>query len=453
MAARVEKRRLLDEAPPARSGGASFTMIVVTMLKVCVGTGVLAVPHAFSEGGVLPSFVMLFALLCWNDWSANRLVDCRALLDARECAAHASQTVESPLAALARVAGGPRTAVAVEACLALLMFGVATAYFVAAHDFLGATPAAGFLARAPGGADVFGVAALAFPLSLVEDLGALAYAGAAGLGAIFVSFCCIAEYGLAARAEVGWAASDDFRWYAPRDAPALAAGFGVLAYCFGVPPLALQLEASMAEPRSFKRAQRLALGTAFLAYAATGAGVARLFDGLPGTPTVAGNVLDDLPRDGGWGAPPAIVRVAMALVCVFSAPLGIVSCGQIFEARLGPPTPTKRRLVRGGITFGAAAVASALPVFALVVALVGCLAVSLLSFVLPPVLHLQLLLRGGGRGATLALDGIAIVVGVVVVVFTTFLTARSVAAQLDAAPDFENAHHALGVGRGIGPIN
>ena len=139
----------------------------------------------------------------------------------------------------------------------------------------------------------------------------------------------------------------------------------------------------MAEPRRFASAQRYALGVAFLAYAATGAGVARLYDGLPCAPDgVAGNVLDDLPRGAPWTTAPSAVRVAMSVVCVFSAPIGVVSSGEILEAALPPLAPGRRPLflrrlaVRGGVAFGAATVAAAVPVFALIVALASAFTVT-----------------------------------------------------------------------------
>ncbi|KAH8044829.1 hypothetical protein JL720_16948 [Aureococcus anophagefferens] len=89
----------------------------------------------------------------------------------------------------------------------------------------------------------------------------------------------------------------------------------------------------------------------------------------------------------------------MSVVCVFSAPIGVVSSGEILEAALPPLAPggglfLRRLAVRRGVRAGRGGV----PVFALIVALVGCLAVSFLSFVLPPYLHLKLALSWAGSG-------------------------------------------------------
>ena len=86
------------------------------------------------------------------------------------------------------------------------------------------------------------------------------------------------------------------------------AAVGVMAFCWGVGPVALHLEASMAAPERFATAQRVALFTAFAAYVIVGAGVARLYDGPAPDDSVPGNVLDALPT----GLTPTLVRLAMA---------------------------------------------------------------------------------------------------------------------------------------------
>ena len=60
--------------------------------------------------------------------------------------------------------------------------------------------------------------------------------------------------------------ADDYDWIRPASSSSVGSAFGVMAFCFGVAPLALQLEASMAQPKRFAGAQRVALSLAFVAY-------------------------------------------------------------------------------------------------------------------------------------------------------------------------------------------
>ena len=78
----------------------------------------------------------------------------------------------------------------------------------------------------------------------------------------------------------------------------------------------------------------------------------------------------------------------------------------------------------------AALVAYAMPAFALVVGLVGAVAVCTLSFALPPLVHLLLAKR---NGLPLAEDVVLLIAGVLLVVVTTTLTARTTAAALAEA--------------------
>ena len=170
-----------------KTGNTSFLGAVTTMLKFCIGTGVLAVPHAFSTGGVVPCALALLVLLAWNDWAGRRLIQARDLLDADALRRFNTGGGESPLAALTREVCGAAVAGVVEAVFFVLMFGVAVAYLVALHDFVRATPLA-----MPLGVDVALAAAAAVPLALVDDFGSLAAAGAAALVALACSLAAIA---------------------------------------------------------------------------------------------------------------------------------------------------------------------------------------------------------------------------------------------------------------------
>lgn len=406
-----------------KAGNTSFLGAVTAMLKLCIGVGVLSVPHAFSTGGVVPCVLALLVLLVWNDWAGQRLVLSRNLLD-EAARRRVDAGRESPFAALAREAAGGTCAAMAEAVLFVLMFGVAVSYLVALHDFIRATPLA-----VPLGVDVAAAAAIAVPLALVDDMGSLAAVGAAGLVALACSLTAIALYGVARRETLGWAQNGAFDWTKPNSTNDLGAAVGVMAFCFGIAPLALQMEASMASPDKFAGAQRVALTIAFATYLIVGAGVARLYDGPGSNDAVPGNVLDALP-DGRWTVPTA-VRLAMACASMFSVPIGLVGCGEILEARF----PRCRRVyVRGLVAVGAALVAHAMPAFCLVVGLVGAFCCITLGFVLPPLVHLLLARR---NGLSVREDAVLFVLGILLVVATTTLTARTTAEALAAT----NAAH------------
>ena len=87
-------------------------------------------------------------------------------------------------------------------------------------------------------------------------------------------------------------------------------------------------------------------------------------------------------------------------------------------------------MVRGLVAVAAALVAYAMPAFALVVGLVGAVAVCTLSFALPPLVHLLLARR---NSLPIAEDVVLLIAGVLLVIVTTTLTARTTAQALAEA--------------------
>lgn len=65
--------QVLVPYPPCHS--CSFSL-----QKVCIGTGVLALPYSFAQGGVLFSAVGLYIIAQWNIYSINRLLLCEKIV-------------------------------------------------------------------------------------------------------------------------------------------------------------------------------------------------------------------------------------------------------------------------------------------------------------------------------------------------------------------------------------
>lgn len=303
---------------------------------------------------------------------------------------------------------------------------------VACHDMV--APCFGSDSRL----DIVVAATLCFPLTIVRDIGRLAPVGAVGLGCLAVAFGVVVWFAATASQQEG-----NVNWTISSDPTSLASGFGVLAYCFGIVPIVPQYAASMQEPAQFRYAQRVALVATTIVYTIVGVTVVALARGH-----VAGNVLDDLPPT----LVAAIVRLTMAAVCIVSAPVAVVAGAEIVQAKLTSSSLMLRLSIRLAILGCGATFAVAMPSFSLVVSVVGAGAVSFLSFVLPPLVHVSLMLRTkpmvrDDKGASsssvhasvnqapahrsvILLDAIASTVGVIVVLLATTLTARAVAAQL-----------------------
>lgn len=113
----------IAQQPEEVSGTTSTAMTIVSMVKTSIGTGVLAVPHAFAKGGVSAMAATLVVLAVWNEWSGYRLLECKSLLSLSE-RSQLLRSSEGPLAALTRVVGGGASATAVDAVFVILVLGV-----------------------------------------------------------------------------------------------------------------------------------------------------------------------------------------------------------------------------------------------------------------------------------------------------------------------------------------
>jgi amino acid permease len=56
--------------------GASEWTTVITLSKICIGTGILTLPSAFTSGGYLVSIILMYLVMRWNLYGVNRLLVC-----------------------------------------------------------------------------------------------------------------------------------------------------------------------------------------------------------------------------------------------------------------------------------------------------------------------------------------------------------------------------------------
>ena len=216
-------------------------------------------------------------------------------------------------------------------------------------------------------------------LSVVPNMGYLSKASALGLIILGLTFGVIAAFG-------------DFHGtfhglsFLPQNGlSGISHWFGCVVFGFGVVPLTYNFHESMAEPDQMVPATGVALAGVALVYIAIGCGLVVLY------PNVDGDILQNLPST---GVLPILVRLAMAVVVLVTAPLLIVPCGELIEDKLvadGEQTSTRLRAsVRLGVCFLCTIISVLVPGFVYVLSFVGCCFVALVGFVVPPLLHLIL---------------------------------------------------------------
>jgi amino acid permease len=467
-------------------GTASFRQTVTNLMKFCMGTGCLALPFAAQQGGMVLFGFGMVAITAWNVYAVQRLVQCLRYvptqimhhdhrpaavvtaastsvedvfragddvweelpeeplplgMDRKEQRQHGLHGHELPpppqgtstLGMVAWYAFGPIGLQAVDTMMIILLLGLITTYFSAIITFLADTP----VSVSPL-LDAVTVTIIMATLSLVPNIGFLSHASAAGLWVLLATFLVVAAYGIYLDDETLRANSDAVSdsdatsvqsslamW--PASITGVSRWFGCVVFSFGVPPLTYSFHSSMKEPSQLVPATVWAFSFVAVAYTIAGVSLYVLY------PNLTGDILHELPvstgtDDTGGGILyllPILTRLAMVTVILLSGPLLIVPTGQLLEEKWH--LSDNRAAVRFGICGTAVLLATALPGFVQVLGLVGCACVGMVSFCVPPLLHLKLLLSANrsidvdvALLPTVLLDGVMLAWGVIATVISTF---------------------------------
>ena len=126
---------------------ASYWQTIANLSKICVGTGILALPYSFLCGGVIFSPVGLFFVMTWNLYSAYCLLDCddmvRERLEGKGLGGikyfsnerkEGKETL-SRYAVISMHAIGDTGPKIIDLILLILLLGVCTSYQVASWSF------------------------------------------------------------------------------------------------------------------------------------------------------------------------------------------------------------------------------------------------------------------------------------------------------------------------------
>jgi len=421
---------------------------VLNISKACAGTGTLALPYAAAQGGYLFNIAGLVLMSCWNIYSVSTLCKCRELIPAASASngsaedsdrgkkGQSSESVPSSGGSSQRCrrtrsnmqkmfkvlvddqvdfeeseaderekypekpppegtatygraawyAFGPVGLHSLDTIMVVLLCGIVIAYQDALISFIRDTP---FTTGSAAFDSIWTVLIIA-PLSCVPDLSYLSRCSALGIFAIFVTFFVIFCYGvvengfLAGFREISWT---DL-W--PQGFTGVGNWFGIVAFGFGVTPIAYNIQESMEHPERMPHATKLALLTVCGAYVVISDGVAVLL--RPSVPHFEGDVLHELPES--WI--PTMIRLAMAFVVLVTVPLLVVPCAELIEGKMGmnAASPLASRLtLRFSLCLVCSGTASCIPGFVHVISFIGAFCMSLTSFVFPPLMHIALLKR------------------------------------------------------------
>jgi len=412
---------------PTQGGSATFQETVVNLTKLCMGTGTLALPFAAQKGGLILNVFGLIGIAGWNLFSAHRLILALRIYEKNDrlllCPEKAKTSIFSKIGWLAFGEIGIHL---LDVCLVTLFLGIVVSYEDAAVGFLQDTP----LSTASLELDAFVIATMVGFLSLAPDMSDLAKASASGLFVLAFTFIIVAIYGTTS----GKTLTVAIDLWPQGGLTGVSDWFGCAVFGFGTVPLTYSYYESMREPSRLIHAKALAFSGVLVSYLVTSYGLLLLY------PIVMdGDILEDiLPT---IGVVPTVVRLAMIVVIVLTSPLIVLPCGVILEGKIqsiiGGRVHSWSRLlqvvVRSSICIAAAVISISTPGFVYILSFVGCCAVSLVSFVVPPLLHIALVCKYEdvrSKIATILLDVVMLIWGISAMTISSTYTFKKLQSNL-----------------------
>lgn len=398
------------------------------VLVILAGTGLLALPYALRQGGLVVFILGMFLISSWNIYCMKLLCECLEYLI--RLADFHDELVRSPVVNQKRSSGvlpwngcdrfsirlrdppPPGTSTfaklgwyalgdfglwSIDCMMLILLLFINIAFEVAILTFLRDTP---FTT----GAKLIDGAVLAFilvPFCIVDDLSGLSKLSRFGLIVLGVTMAVVACYGIMGQDDIqlmnetvkegqSGKSSSPFTLLPRNGLQGVSKWFGCVVFSFGVVPLTFNFRQSMTEPEKLPNAAAISMSIVGMVYAMIGVYFLYLF------PNINNDLLAELPSTGFVAT---TTRLAMVVVVMASTPLLIVPCAEIIEGKVmksGNASGSRKWMIiiRTLLLLSTVGVAAELPNFVAVLAFVGCFAVSMVSFVLPPGLHWLLLGQG-----------------------------------------------------------
>jgi len=247
----------------------SLFQTISNIIKLCIGSGVLALPYAVNEAGLVCHVVGLSLVTLWNIYSTDRLIKCREYMqefryymkraesfssaddsyssktstESQRASLHqseehvtlhqnmSSESVEDAntgtLGKVSLFAFGKVGLHAIDSVMMILMFGIIIAYEDAILGFVQATPAT----TGSKNLDAILMLLIIIPLASLSDFSSIAKVAALGTVVLFIIFISIGYYGLNENGLQGFESiSDQNLW--PSSFSAISSWYGIVVCKF-----------------------------------------------------------------------------------------------------------------------------------------------------------------------------------------------------------------------------
>ena len=215
----------------AQSTGTSFAETVLSLSKICIGSGVLALPWGLLQGGMVALPGILF-IAFWNWYTSWQLLACKRALLLREAPAPAltfadvpSKEKRSSYSSIVRAVLGRKGMLAFEGSLIAVLFGVCCSLQIQSANLL--TSVVPYLSYVN---CVLGAAVPLAPLVLQRSLRNISWISAMALLVLLVGLCTVAATGIAMNGLPPWPA----QFSVAPSAQDLSCFLGIALFAFGM---------------------------------------------------------------------------------------------------------------------------------------------------------------------------------------------------------------------------
>lgn len=385
-------------------GNAGTTQTFFTLLKAFIGTGIMFLPKAFSNGGILFSSLCLVFIAAISMWAFHLLLKCRT-------------AVGGGYGEIGQAISGDKMRSVILASITLSQLGfVCTGLVFVADNWFS------FLTAVTNGANPLGTkslialqALLLVPLSFIRNISKLGFAATLADIFILIGLCYIWQFDFGYLAKNGIQPS--VRLFNPS---AYTLTIGASIFTFEGIGLIIPIHASMRSPEKFEKL----LGVVMLIITCIFTSVGALCYATFGSDTQI-EVINNFPQDSKLVN---AVQFMYALAVLIGNPVQLFPAmrileGKLFGHRSGKKdvlTKWKKNAFRTGLVFLCCAISIAgsanLDRF---VALIGSVACVPLVYVYPPFLHYRAVAQTKGEKVA---DLLLIVLGLVGMVYTTAIT-------------------------------
>ena len=367
----------------------TFATACVSTFKSVFGSGILAFPFAVMSAGLWPAILGTTVMCGWSFYTANLIARCTSFVPT----AHSYDEV---CAASLGIAGKWFGAVN----LVVHQILVSTAYLTFAAQNFADVCGAPCLSATGSGAYSWRVIACATPLyvafCLMRDVSVLSPVSAVGNVAVVL---CLAVILYDAAPFMAWANLEPVGAEGVRGA---ASFFGIAAFTFAGQTEVVSIYTSMRDKRVYGSVLACVGVVTFVVFAGFGVLVYAAF----GRATHV-NVFEDIDGEAALAA-----KLLMSLVLFLSIPLKMMPAFAVFEQgegsccaaedsygrqRTGLRATGARLALRALLALAPAAIAIAISDFGFLVEFVGAFSLSIIAFILPPLMYLRLGGASGGR--------------------------------------------------------